>query len=258
VTPPRYRIVAIHGFLGSPADWAPLQPALPDAAWDCVDAWELFSSPRVSDWASAGAALDARLRASVADEPLPSFLVAYSFGARLSLAVPGLGLAGSPLAGACLVSCNPGLADSDDGARAARRESDERWAERFVDAPVGRIWKEWDAQPVFAGTSVPARTDRLPAPRVALARAMRVGSLGLQPDCRPILRAWRQPLLWVTGERDVKFRAISRELEEQGVPARFLVCDRAGHRVAWDNPTVFARALGEWIDGVLAGRATRS
>lgn len=251
---PRYRIIAIHGFLGSPADWVPLQALRPEAYWDCLDAWELFSTPAVSDWPSIGAALDARLLASVGGETLPTFVVAYSFGARLTLSVPALGRAGSPVAGSCLVSCHPGLPDADDGARAARKEADEQWAERFVDAPVGRIWKEWDAQPVFAGTSVPRHPDRLPAPRVALARAMRVASLGSQPDRRPLLQRWQQPLLWVTGERDTKFRAIARELQDQRVPATFVACERAGHRVPWDNPAAFARTLGEWIEGVLGTR----
>ncbi len=254
MTAPRYRLIAIHGFLGSPADWLPLQPALPEATWDCIDAWELFSSPHVHDWTSLGSALDARLLAALTGETLPSFVVAYSFGARLLLSVPALGRQGSPIAGTCLVSCHPGLPDADDGARAARRESDELWAQRFVDAPVGRIWKEWDAQPVFAGTSVPHRPDRLPAPRVAIARAMRVASLGVQPDRRQLLREWERPLLWVTGERDVKFRTIARELEEMGVAATFASCERAGHRVPWDNPAAFARTLNTWIDRVLESR----
>jgi 2-succinyl-6-hydroxy-2,4-cyclohexadiene-1-carboxylate synthase len=254
VSVPGYRVIAIHGFLGSPADWAPLQAALPDAVWDCVDAWELFSSARVCDWASIGSALDARLQAALGGDALPSFVVGYSFGARLALSVPTLGRTGSAIAGACLVSCHPGLSDVDDGARAVRRESDEQWAKRFVDAPVGRIWKEWNAQPVFAGTSVPPGSDRLPAPRAALARAMRVASLASQPDRRPLLRAWRQPLLWVTGERDAKFRAIARELEQAGAPATFVTCDRAGHRVPWDNPAAFTRTLSTWIDGVITTR----
>jgi 2-succinyl-6-hydroxy-2,4-cyclohexadiene-1-carboxylate synthase len=251
VTAARYRLIAIHGFLGSPADWLPLQALLPEASWECVDAWELFSGPRVHDWPSLGSALGARLVSALNDDGLLSFVVAYSFGARLALAVPALGRAGSPFAGTCLVSCHPGLPDADEGVRAARRESDARWAERFVDAPVGRIWKEWDAQPAFVGTSAPTRSDRLPAPRVALARAMRVASLGAQPDRRDVLRNWQQPLLWVTGERDVKFRAIARELEELAVPGTFATCDRAGHRVPWDNPSAFARILGGWVDGVL-------
>jgi pimeloyl-ACP methyl ester carboxylesterase len=58
----------------------------------------------------------------------------------------------------------------------------------------------------------------------------------------------------VTGERDVKFRAIARDLEASGVPATFVACHRAGHRVPWDQPAAFARTLGEWIDRVVAQR----
>jgi 2-succinyl-6-hydroxy-2,4-cyclohexadiene-1-carboxylate synthase len=251
---PRYRIVALHGFLGSAADWDPLREALPDAAWDAVDVWELFSSPRVADWPAVGAALESRLRAPVTGQALPSFIVGYSLGARLVLSLPGIARAASGVAGTCLVSCHPGLPDEDDGARAERRESDERWAQRFIDAPVGQVWKAWDAQPVFAGTAVPPREDRLPAPRVTLARAMRVASLASQPDRRPLLRQWERPLLWVCGERDAKFRAIARSLEQEGVRARFFTCERAGHRVPWDNPGLFTRTLGQWIEDAIAGR----
>jgi 2-succinyl-6-hydroxy-2,4-cyclohexadiene-1-carboxylate synthase len=251
----RYRIIALHGFLGSPSDWDGIAAALPDARWDPVNAWELFSSAGVSDWSSIGAAVDTRLRASLAEESLPSFIVGYSFGARLALSSPGLGEAASEIAGTCLVSCHPGLPDADDGVRTLRREADESWAQRFIDAPVMRIWKEWDAQPVFAGTSVPRREDRLPAPRVTLARAMRVASLASQPDCRPLLRRWDKPLLWMTGQRDAKFRAIARDLEAEGIPAAFFTCEHAGHRVPWDNMALFARTLGEWIEKVMASRA---
>jgi 2-succinyl-6-hydroxy-2,4-cyclohexadiene-1-carboxylate synthase len=121
----------------------------------------------------------------------------------------------------------------------------------MIDAPIAQIWKAWDAQPVFAGSSVPRREPRLPGPRVTIARAMRLASLGTQPDRRPLLRAWQKPLLWVTGERDAKFRAIAESLAAE-VPARFVTLQHAGHRAAWDNPTGFAAALGSWIDDALA------
>ena len=76
---------------------------------------------------------------------------------------------------------------------------------------------------------------------------MRVASLATQPDRRPLLRTWQQPLLWVTGERDGKFRTIARSLEEEGVPASFFSCEHAGHRVPWDNPQLFTRTLREWM-----------
>jgi 2-succinyl-6-hydroxy-2,4-cyclohexadiene-1-carboxylate synthase len=247
----RYRVIALHGFLGAASDWDAFRTTSREARWDALDLWGLFSEVRVSDWESIGTTLSARLRECIGDDPLPAFLVGYSLGARLALSVPGLGSADSPVAGVCLVSCNPGLPLEDDGARLARKAADDAWAQKMIDAPVAQIWKAWDAQPVFAGSAVPRREPRLPGPRVTLARAMRLASLGTQPDRRPVLRAWQRPLLWVTGERDAKFRAIAASLAAD-VPARFVTLEHAGHRAPWDNPAAFGDALGRWIDDALA------
>jgi 2-succinyl-6-hydroxy-2,4-cyclohexadiene-1-carboxylate synthase len=253
VTAPRYRLIALHGFLGSAADWDVLKVELPEAAWEAIDLWEIFSSGHVGDWEAIGDALGRRIQSALAHDSLPSFVLGYSFGGRLALAVPALPYAGSGIAGTCLISCHPGLPDGDEGGRAARREADGAWAQLFIDAPVARIWKEWDAQPVFATTGVPERENRLPAPRAALARAMRVASLGSQPDRRPLLLGWQRPLLWMVGDRDAKFCALSEALRQGGAPATFSRCEHAGHRVPWDNPVLFARTLTRWIDGVIAG-----
>lgn len=248
----RYNLIAVHGFLGSGADWDALGAETPDASWSPIDAWRLFSDAKVADWTSIGAAVEAEIRALAAASDVPSFVVGYSFGARLLLGVDRLGHPGLlPVAGTCLVSCHPGLAEEDDGARAERRAADEAWAARFIEDPVVRVWKEWDAQPVFAGSAVPKREPHLPAPRVTLARAMRVASLASQPDRRPALRSWSAPLLWLTGARDPKFGALAASLAASGVPATFATVDHAGHRAPWDNPVAFARLLGAWADGVL-------
>jgi 2-succinyl-6-hydroxy-2,4-cyclohexadiene-1-carboxylate synthase len=249
VTGPRYRLIALHGFLGGPEDWDAVAAECPEARWEPLDVWDLFSSPRVRDWPSIGAALGERLRALAAQDSLPTYVVGYSLGARLAMAVAELGSAQSAVAGTCLVSGHPGLPDADEQARAERKAADETWARRFVDAPVHLIWKQWDSQPVFAGTSVPRRGDRLPAPRATIARTMRVASLSSQPDRRPQLLGWAKPLLWVVGERDVRYRAVAESLSAGGVPATFVTCEHAGHRVPWDNPVLFCRTLREWIEG---------
>ncbi len=185
------------------------------------------------------------------DDRRPAFLVAYSFGARLALSSALASAGGTALRGTCLVSCNPGLADGDVAARAERRASDERWAERILRWPESEIWRAWDAQPVFAGAGhVPPR-GALPASREALARALTRFSLAGQPDFRPRLRSWREPMLWVTGARDAKFTAMARGLADAGMPSAFVTCEDAGHRVPWDNPPAFARALRTWTTQVM-------
>jgi 2-succinyl-6-hydroxy-2,4-cyclohexadiene-1-carboxylate synthase len=245
------RLVALHGFLGQASDWDGLAGWFPEASVTALDLWPVLDRPGVDDWASMGGALDAALLRALSGDDRPAFLVAYSFGARLALASALLPSRESPLRGACFVSCNPGLADDDRTARRERRESDDGWAHRILAWPEADLWRAWDAQPVFAGGERVARRAALPASRGALSRALTRFSLAGQPDFRPRLRAWSDPLLWLTGVRDAKFSAIARELSDTGVPAAFVACEDAGHRVPWDNPPAFARALRAWMTRVM-------
>ncbi len=246
------RLLALHGFLGRPSDWDGLAGSFPETTIAAIDLWALLDLPGVTDWPSMTLALDAMfVHALGADDNRPAFVVAYSFGARLALSSALLWARGRGLRGACLVSCNPGLADDDVAARDERRATDEAWAGRILTRPEPEIWRAWDAQPVLAGPGEAPPRDGLPASRETLARALTRFSLADQPDFRPRLRAWRGPLLWVTGARDAKFGAIARDLAADDVPATFVTCEEAGHRVPWDTPSAFAGALRAWMTRVM-------
>ncbi len=215
-----------------------------------LDLWQAFAESPAHDWASATAVVDRAIAERVftkAASPGPVFVIGYSMGARLMLGSRLLSSPGSPVRSCCFVSCNPGLANEDRGGRDARRESDAAWARKILSEPEAALWRAWDAQPVFDGSTAPSTRGALPAPRDVLARALTACSLAGQPDLRARLREWPVPALWVTGARDAKFVAIARQLEQAGVPARFVTCAAAGHRVPWDNPPAFAAALQEWI-----------
>jgi len=262
------RIIALHGFLGHPSDWDAVKPLLPGRQVDAVNLWSLLEESGTGDWDGAGEALDARLRAitgagggrqaegggtDAGGGGRPTVLLAYSFGARLALASDLLASGDASCAGACLVSCNPGLATGNTAGRQARREADEKWARLLLDAPEDDIWRAWHAQPVLATPqdAGPAgfafRRSGLPAARETLASAMRSFSLADQPDFRPRLSRWRTPLLWVTGEGDTTFGALADGLARDGVPATFARCPGAGHRVPWDNPEGFAALFTSWL-----------
>ena len=245
------RLLALHGFLGQASDWDGLAEWFPEASVTALDIWPVLDRPGVDDWASLGGALDDALLGAVAGDDRPAFVVAYSFGARLALASALLASGASPLRGACFVSCNPGLAGDDRPARDERRESDEAWAHRILAWPEAEVWRAWDAQPVFEGGRHVGPRGALPASRDTMARALSRFSLAGQPDFLPRLRAWSGPLLWLTGERDAKFTAIARALAEEGLPATFFTCEDAGHRVPWDNPSAFARAVRTWMTRVM-------
>ena len=163
----RYRLVAIHGFLGRATDWNVLGPLFPDAEMSAVDLWSLLASPDAADWTSVGRALDrALVEAAGRYATDPVFVIGYSFGARLALSSGLLAAPGSPVRGCCLVSCNPGFPEEDKKARATRQASDETWARRILDWPEPEIWRAWDAQPVFEGSRPPAPRQGLPVSRI--------------------------------------------------------------------------------------------
>jgi 2-succinyl-6-hydroxy-2,4-cyclohexadiene-1-carboxylate synthase len=246
------RLVAVHGFLGRRSDWDGLAESFPEASVSALDLWTLLGQPGVNDWASMSRALDSAVTGILRDDDArPAFLIAYSFGARLALSITRLASPESPLRGSCFVSCNPGLPDGDRAAREARRATDDGWAQRILARPEDEIWREWDAQPVFSGARRPLSRDGLPTSRDGLARALTLFSLAGQPDYRGRLRAWHGPVLWLTGARDTKFSSIARELSAAGIPAAFVTCEDAGHRVPWDNPSAFSHAVRTWIARVM-------
>lgn len=251
----RYRVVALHGFFGGPTDWEPLRSGVPSASWQTLDLWTLLDARAPGDWTALGAVLAQELASLRAQDPaLPTFLVAYSFGARLSLSIPEPGPTPA-VEGACFVSCNPGFADDAAELRAERRQADEVWARRILEDDETDVLRDWDAQGVFAGSRPKRRVSHFPASRRLLARVMRTFSLGGQPDFRPRLRKWKTPLLWVAGEADPKFSTIAREAAHVRVPGEFFICEGAGHRVPWDAPEAFSRTLTGWIERQLAGSA---
>ncbi len=245
----RYRIAALHGFFGKPSDWEPISGLLPEARWSLIDLWAVLQDPAVRDWISLGSTLGGRLRAVAHEVPeLPTFVVAYSFGARLALSLPRPGTVSLPLAGICLISCHPGLAAEDASVRAARRVSDAAWERKILEAPEEDVLRQWDSQAVLAASGVARPELRFPAARATLASAMRRFSLAGQPDFRPQLRQWPAPLLWVAGDGDEKFASVAQASRAGGLPGEVFICGGAGHRVPWDAPVAFSGALASWID----------
>jgi 2-succinyl-6-hydroxy-2,4-cyclohexadiene-1-carboxylate synthase len=243
------RVIALHGFLGSSSDWDRLRPHIGDAELDAIDIWDAVSGAG-GDARSAlidaiGAAVSARVEQA---ELARTIVLGYSLGARVTLALAASRALRSSVRGICLVSCHPGLADDDEAGRATRRAADGVWADRILQWPEVRLWREWDAQPVFAGSTNPSMRAGLPALRSVLARSMRGLSLADQPDYRPWLAAPELPVLWVTGARDAKFAALAEGLRRSGARVTLRTCAGAGHRVPWDQPSEFARLVADWIE----------
>ena len=112
------RVALVHGFLGSPADWADVLARLsPGIACDCVPLVELGCAS-VPD---AARALAARLEREPCD-----VLVGYSMGGRIALELAATRPELAPRL--VLLGTSPGIEDSDERAHRAA-EDDARAAE---------------------------------------------------------------------------------------------------------------------------------
>jgi 2-succinyl-6-hydroxy-2,4-cyclohexadiene-1-carboxylate synthase len=196
-------ITCLHGFLGSPRDWDFLR----DAGFE-ISAPPLDAIPDRGD-----------------------ILLGYSLGGRLALQAL---LAGANYQRAILVST--GLGIEDEAARAARRASDEAWAQRFESEDFETVMAAWNAQPVLAGPAlVRTRADYDP-------RALREWSSGALPPIASRLHELTIPTLWIAGARDSKYVAEAHRGASLAC-GRVAVVDDAGHRVPWERERQFIAVL---------------
>jgi 2-succinyl-6-hydroxy-2,4-cyclohexadiene-1-carboxylate synthase len=196
-------ITCLHGFLGNPRDWDFLR----DAGFD-IETPPLDAIPDHGDT-----------------------LLGYSLGGRLALQTL---LNGAHYKRAILVST--GLGIEDDSARAARRASDEAWAQRFESEDFEMVMADWNAQPVLAGPSLPRTRDDFDP------RALREWSSGALPPVAPRLHELTIPTLWIAGARDTKYVAEAKTGASLA-RGRVVIVDDAGHRVPWERTAAFIQLL---------------
>lgn len=196
-------ITCLHGFLGNPRDWDFLR----DAGFE-IDTPPLDAIPDHGD-----------------------ILLGYSLGGRLALQAL---LAGADYKRAILVST--GLGIEDESARAARRASDEAWAQRFEADDFETVMADWNAQPVLAGPSLRRTRDDYDS------RALREWSSGALPTVASRLHELPIPTLWIAGARDSKYVAEAKKGASLA-RGRVAIVDDAGHRVPWERPGEFVKLL---------------
>jgi 2-succinyl-6-hydroxy-2,4-cyclohexadiene-1-carboxylate synthase len=197
-------ITCLHGFLGNSRDWDFLR-----------DAGFAIETPPLD-----------------AIPPHGDVLLGYSLGGRLALQAL---LAGADYKRAIFVSI--GLGVEGEESRAARRASDEAWAQRFESEDFETVIAAWNAQPVLAGPAL-ARTRDDYDPR-----ALGEWSSGALPPVASRLHELTLPTLWIAGSRDTKYVAEAHRAASIAPNARVAIVENAGHRVPWEQPSAFIAFL---------------
>ncbi len=241
-------VIAINGFLGLASDWDLIRDLLP-AGWTLhtIDLWGASNIVAYDEWAERIAEEIGRTFSI----DTPKILLGYSMGGRLAMNL----LAHSPklFSGAVIVSANPGLLSEAE--RLARREADTIWATKFLKEPWPNLIQEWNAQAalrepkVVDSDSIVLDRKESEFDRFAIANALRTWTLGAQRNLRPEIALLALPIKFITGEDDVKFTALARDLvKEPANGARtHEIVSRAGHRVPWDAPAQFRSILANFL-----------
>jgi len=238
-------LIALHGFTGTGADFAPIARSLgasrvwaPDLPWhggtsalpcadlavpggppDAFDAFLVWLR-ELYDALAPGCAVD---------------VMGYSMGARLALLA--LVRASIPIRRAVLVSGTGGLTDERERPARTAWERDVAASFRGADG-IGSLLEAWDALPILRGRQRLPHAWRLASQRVRLDHAplsladamVRLGT-GLMPSLWDELKQVATPVLVVAGADDVKFVGYARELARSFPYGELVIVEGAGHLV---------------------------
>jgi 2-succinyl-6-hydroxy-2,4-cyclohexadiene-1-carboxylate synthase len=238
-------IWALHGFLGLPSDFEELQSRClelhPNLQWKNVDYLrlrELSPSQTLQEWG-------ARFNQFVQQNSKPNethVLLGYSQGGRLALHA----LKQQPsLWRACvLLSTNPGIGE---GEKPQRLRNDQQWAERFLNENFAKTVEQWNAQSVFQGSRAePVRVEKS-YNRRQLADCLVQWSVAQQQNFMTYLSALNFPVLYLSGEKDRKYRQIGSSLAASNRQIEFSIIPDSGHRVLLDQPELVADRISEFL-----------
>lgn len=222
-------IHCLHGAVGSFRDWDQFEKSLGGETRP-LDLWNL-PGERPLTLPEAG-----KIITGQADQN--DVLIGYSMGGRLALHA----LLADPRKwrAAVIVSAHPGLS----AGRAERLGTDEQWA-----TLAAQNWdlfvEKWNQQPILASKS-PGLHQATSKDQAAVAASFRSWSLGAQEDLSLRLAEITCPVLWITGARDEKFTRLACEASPLIPNSKHLAVPKAGHRIPWEQPQIFASIVREF------------
>jgi 2-succinyl-6-hydroxy-2,4-cyclohexadiene-1-carboxylate synthase len=241
-------LVLLHGFAQSPASWN-------EVACDLKQAGYAVLTPPIGCASEAYAPVDlpAATLDALASELLDVLddagidrvdLVGYSMGGRVALT---FALA-HPERLSSLVLESAGVGLRGEAERAAAAARDAVLAERLRTERIEAFVDYWEELPIFATQKElpPEQRARVRAERCAcdphgLALLVEAAGQHTMPDLRPRLCEITVPMLYLAGQRDVRYRMLSEELETTyGVTVQRF---DTGHDIHLEDHAAFVAAL---------------
>lgn len=226
-------IIALPGFLGLSSDWSLFQN-------QGIVGFNLdsFEWNHLWDWAKK---FNEIIKAKGNEKKI---LMGYSLGGRLALHAlienPALWEA------AIIISAHPGLISDQE--KQERIKNDRRWGDRFLNEDWEEIMTDWNAQSVFVNDRFDFMRCEADYERIKLQQLLEKASLGYQDDLRKQVELLSIPILWVTGELDRKYTAISEGVLFSNEKSKKEIIVNAGHRVPWEQPETFKVVVNSFLN----------
>ncbi|XP_056697055.1 protein PHYLLO, chloroplastic isoform X3 [Spinacia oleracea] len=255
-------LLFLHGFLGTGEDWTSVMKALSRSAKcfsvDLPGHGRSQIQSRDSINPTGGQSLSIEVVAEVLSQLINKIstgkvtLVGYSMGARIALYM-ALRFS-DKIDGAVMISGSPGLKDETERRiRAAKDDSRAHSLIAFGLAPFlenwyhGDLWNSFREHPSF---------EKIVASRLqhhdihCLAKALSGLSIGRQPPLWEDLKHCKVPLMFVVGEKDVKFKRISQDIcRKMGETTNHEAVEipNCGHAVHLENPLAVVRLVRQFM-----------
>jgi 2-succinyl-6-hydroxy-2,4-cyclohexadiene-1-carboxylate synthase len=232
----------VHGFFGLSSDWHPFKDKFypHKCIFHSIEKYEEMNSQiqnnSFENWAINFNKINLKNTGNI--------LIGYSLGGRLALHSI---LENQNWDAAIIISANPGL--TDDQQKDERKIVDSNWSKRILCDSWKTLMSDWNAQTTFQNfnphTSI-LRNEK-DYDRKSLAQMIIKYSISRQENLRPKLTKTKIPILWIAGERDLKYKAIAEEMKKINPQILDCIIKNASHRAPWDNPTEFIIKLKEFI-----------
>jgi 2-succinyl-6-hydroxy-2,4-cyclohexadiene-1-carboxylate synthase len=164
-----------------------------------------------------------------------NILIGYSLGGRLALHCL---CKNNPFDAAIIISTNPGLISPVE--KQTRIINDNMWANRFLNEKWEDVINAWNSQNVFSSRiKVNLIREEKYFNKHKIANILNQFSLGKQENLREKIKLLQIPILWIAGEKDIKFSLIANEMAKLNSKIECKIFKNAGHRVPWEKTFEF-------------------
>ena len=209
-------ILALHGFTGCGADFAPLAQTI-GGEWQCPEL--PGHGPESQLDCSQKGTLDCINKTLIHNQlavTTQKILLGYSMGARAAL----LHATHHPdmWDALILISCNPGVENEIN--RSDRRIADTELADSIERLGVKTFLEFWQETPLIRNQkNIPTdqrafmQVNRLKNTSTGLAKSLRQFGQGTAPNLWPVIEKLAMPVLLITGEKDTKYTNIAQRME---------------------------------------------